>query len=160
MLAEYLKINYSKFPTIQKQPLGAIDEEIAKKEGMARAIGLMRPFRPEIDGIVILPGALLLVEAKVWNVVNGLAKLPLYASLVPYTPELKQHRHLHIIMELVVGWTYDNLEIMARDAGVRVRVYCPPWLEKVKDEMHNYWTSDYRRAREDKLKMREHFGIE
>jgi hypothetical protein len=63
-------------------------------------------------------------------------------------------------MELVVGWTNPNLEIMARDAGVTVRVFCPDWLGKVVEEQHRYWTSDYRREREEKLKRRELFGVE
>jgi hypothetical protein len=160
MVAEYLKENYSKYSFITKQPLGRIPEELAAKEGYKRAVGLMRPFRPEVDAVVMLPGALLVVEAKVWNIVNGLAKLPLYKSLVPHTPELKQYHHLPIIMELVVGWTNPNLEIMARDLGVRVRVFCPDWLNEVVEDMHKYWTREYQTARQQKLELREMYGID
>lgn len=160
LVAEYLKENYSKYTFITKQPLGKVPEELMTELGYKRAIGITRPFRPEIDAVVILPGALVLIEAKVWSVINGLAKLPVYKSLVPFTPELKQYSTLPIIMELVVGWTNPNLEIMARDAGVRLRVYCPDWLNEVVQSMHDYWTSDYRRQREEKLKLREYYGIE
>ena len=88
MISEYLKENYSEFSYILNVPLGAVPEDIMRKEGYQRALGLSRPFRPMADAVVILPNYLLLVEAKVWNVVNGLAKLPLYKALVPVTPEL------------------------------------------------------------------------
>jgi hypothetical protein len=160
MVSEYLATTYAKYSCINKQPLGQVSEELMAREGYKRAIGLARPYRPEVDAVVILPGALVLIEAKVWNVVNGLAKLPMYKSLVPHTPELKQYWHLPVLMELVVGWTYPNLEIMARDADVRLRVYCPPWLEEVVASMHDYWTREYRERREEKLKLREFYGID
>jgi len=160
MVAEYLKETYPQYPFINKQPLGKVPEELMTALGYKRAVGMTRPFRPEVDAVVIMPGALILVEAKVWNIVNGLAKLPLYKSLVPFTPELKEYQKLPIVMELVVGWTNPNLEIMARDAGVTVRVFCPSWLGEVVESQHRYWTREYRVEREEKLRMRELFGVE
>lgn len=160
LIAEYLKQTYAKFPYIIKQPLGKVSPELMAAVGFNGALRLSRPSRPEVDAVVILPKYLVLVEAKVWSVVNGLAKLPLYKSLVPYTPDLKQYMPRELIMELVVGWTNDNLEIMARDAGVRVVVFHPPWIEEVTERMHKYWTSDYRVEREAKLRQREALGLE
>lgn len=160
MVSEYLLDQYAQFPTISPVPLGAISDELAAQVGFAKAVGMSRPFRPYADAVVILPNYLLLVEAKVWNVVNGLAKLPLYKSLVPVTPELKQYTGREVLMELVVAWTNSNLEIMAKDAGVRLKVYSPPWLQEVTDRMHNYWTKDYRVERDRKLQMRQTLGLE
>ena len=160
LLAEYLKENYSDFSFIMKQPLGAVPEELLQKEGYKRGMGIIRPFRPEVDAVVILPRYLVLVEAKVWSIVNGLAKLPLYKSLVPVTPELKQYMPRDVIMQLVVGWTNPNLQIMARDIDVEVKVYCPDWLQEVVEDMHKYWTREYQDLRQKKLRMREYFGVE
>ena len=160
MVSEYLLARYSKFTFILAQPLGVVSEELLAKVGYLQAIKQMRPYRPEVDAVVILPRHLLLVEAKVWNIVNGLAKLPLYKSLVPFTPELKEYQAREVLMELVVGWTNENLEIMARDLGVKVVTYSPPWLQQEVDRMHLYWTKEYREQREQKLRLREHFGLE
>ena len=160
LVAEYLKETYSKYTFITACPLGKVPEELMTEFGYKRAFGMSRPYRPSVDAVVLMPGALVLVEAKVWSIVNGLAKLPLYKSLVPFTPELKDYLKLPVIMELVVGWTNDNLEIMARDAGVRVRVYCPDWLKGVVEHYHNYWTKEYRMEREEKLEKRRLFGVE
>ncbi len=160
MVAEYLISQYGKFPTKQAVPLGKVDENLMASEGYQKAILMSRPYRPEVDAIVVLPRYLVLVEAKVWNVVNGLAKLPLYKSLVPFTPELQQYKDKEVLMELVVGLTNDNLAIMARDLGVTVRVYCPDWLNEVVQGMSNYWTKEATLARQNKQQMRELLGLE
>lgn len=160
MVSEYLLSMYPKYQTMQPVPLGAIDTKLQAEVGYSKALGISRPFRPYADALVILPNYLILIEAKVWNVVSGLAKLPLYKSLVPITPELKQYAGREILMELVVGWTNVNLEKMASDAGVRVKIYSPPWLQDVVDHMHNYWTADYRAERQRVLDARTTLGLE
>ncbi len=160
MVAEYLKENYSKYSFITKQPLGKVPEELMTTEGYKRAIGMWRPYRPEVDAVVIMPGALILIEAKVKSVIDGCAKLPLYKSLIPFTPELKAYWKLPIEMELVVAETNPNLEIMARDTGVRLKVYCPDWLQEIINSWNLYWTAEYRHQREEKIKLREYYGIE
>lgn len=160
MLSEYLLANYAKFSYIMDIPLGMIDEKIMATVGYQQAINMARPFRPRADAIVILPRYLVLVEAKVWNTVNGLAKLPLYKSLVPVTPELKQYMPREVIMELVVGAAPSNLSIMADAQDIRLKIFNPPWLLEVVDSMNKYWTPEYQAARQEKLALREHFGLE
>lgn len=160
LVSEYLKNQYGNFPFIEKQPLGRIGDELLTSLGYQKAIAISRPMRPEVDAIVLHPKWLILIEAKVWHVVDGMAKLPLYKSLVPFTPELKEYATRDIIMELVVPWTNPNLEIMARDAGITVKVYCPPWIDEVVARVQNYSTREYRLAREDKLRNRELLGLE
>lgn len=160
LVSEFLLKEYPKFETIRAQPLGRVNDSLLASVGYEKGIKMMRPFRPEVDAVVVLPRHLVIIEAKIWNVINGLAKLPLYKSLVPFTPELQRYMPREIIMELVVGWTNDNLAIMARDLDVRVKVFCPAWIEEVVQKMHQYWTRDYQEARQKKLEMREYFGVE
>ena len=160
MVAEYLKENYSEYSHTTNVALGKVPEELMSKEGYKRAIGMWRPYRPFVDAMVIMPGALILIEAKVKSVIDGCAKLPLYKSLVPFTPELKAYWKLPIIMELVAAETNPNLEIMAREQGVRIKVYCPAWLQEIIDSWNVYWTKEHREQREEKLKLREFYGIE
>ena len=159
MISEYMAAEYGKFTTMTSVPLGKVSNALSAEVGTEKAIGMMRPFRPEVDAIAVLPDYLVLVEAKVWNVVNGLAKLPLYKSLIQFTPELQQYLPRDIIMEIVVGWTNDNLEIMAREAGIKVKLYRPDWLQSVVDDMHKYWTAEYRANREQVLSLREFYGL-
>jgi hypothetical protein len=160
MVSEYLLSAYAQFPTRTAVPLGKVSESLMAFEGYQRAIGLSRPYRPEVDAIVFLPNYLVIIEAKVWQIMFGLAKLPMYKDLVPATPELSEYKNREVIMELVVGWTNDNLEMMAKNAGIRVRVFCPDWLKSVVDGMHMYWTADYARERQRKLEMRQNLGLD
>jgi hypothetical protein len=160
MVAEYVASEYGDLTHMLAVPLGRIPDNIIKDVGYTQAIAFMRPFRLEVDALVVLPRHLVLIEAKVFKTIDGLAKLPLYKSLVPFTPELDQYAGREIIMELVVGWTNPNLEIMARDAGVRLRVYSPDWLAAVVQEYHRYWTKEYRDARNQKLALRTMYGID
>ena len=160
MVSEYLLAKYSQFHSINAVPLGRVDESLMATHGYQRALGLSRPYRPEADAIVILPNYLVLIEAKVWNVVNGLAQLPLYKTLIATTPELQQYLPRDILMEVVVGWTNANLETMARGLGVSVVVYSPPWLANVVDGMHKYWTQEYRQERQRIMDARQLLGLE
>lgn len=160
MINEYAAFAYGDFPYMVHVPLGRIPADVIKDVGYTQAIAFMRPYRLEVDAIVVLPRYLVLIEAKVFKTIDGLAKLPLYKSLVPFTPELAQYTGREVIMELVVGWTNPNLEIMARDAGVRLKVYSPDWLAAVVQEYHQYWTKEYRDARNQKLGLRAYYGID
>lgn len=160
MVSQYLLENYSKFPYTMKVPLGALPESMLKEQGFKWTMGALRPFRLEVDAVIVLPRHLVLVEAKVWKIIDGLAKLPAYKALVPATPELEQYMPREVLMQLVVAWSNQNLAIMARDLDVEVRVFCPDWLREVVDSMHHYWTREYRELREKKIHMREYFGVE
>jgi hypothetical protein len=160
LVAEYLKEHYGNFPHIAKQPLGLVSEELLRTEGYAKGLRMQRPNRPEVDAVVLHPKWLIIIEAKVWHIVDGAAKLPFYKSLVPFTPELKQYKNLPILMELVVPWTNPNLEIMCRDHDIRLVKYCPDWINGVVTRVTEYGTRDYRLAREAKLRDRELLGLE
>ena len=160
MMSEYVASEYKDFPYMLAVPLGRIPDDVIKDVGYTQAIAFMRPYRLEVDAIVVLPRYLILIEAKVFKTIDGLAKLPLYKSLVPFTPELAQYADREVIMELVVGWTNPNLDIMARDAGVRLKVYAPDWLAAVVEDYHKYWTKEYRDARNQKLELRTMYGID
>ena len=160
MIAEYLKEYYSSFSFIMDCPLGKVPEDLQREIGYKRALGLTRPFRPIVDAVVILPRHLLLIEAKVWQVLPGMAKLPFYASLVPFTPELRQYLPRQTLLQLVVGQTNDNLAIMATSHDIAIKVYDPPWLHEVVESMNKYWTKEYREKRDAKIRMREALGLE
>jgi hypothetical protein len=160
LLAEYLKLTYYQYSYIDKVPLGAVSKELMSQVGYQTAIGLSRPMRPEADALVLHPKYLILIEAKVWHIVDGLAKLPLYKSLVPVTPELKTYLDRPVLLELVVPWTNPNLEMMASRAGVAIRIYKPAWINEVVARVQNYSTPEYRQAREEKLRNRELLGLE
>ncbi len=159
-LSSYILSHYAKFPVMYDQGLGAIPDEYLRKYGTAKAIAMYDPTRMHVDAIVLLPRYFLLIEAKVWEVMMGLGKLPIYKSLVPITPELKQYQPREILMELVVARTNDNLEWSAKDNGVKVVLFSTPGAEVAIRDRENYQLPEYRAKREQILKTRESLGLE
>jgi hypothetical protein len=160
LVAEYLINQYPQYTTITAQPVGVVSQELMAEVGYSKAIRMSRPNRPEVDAIVILPRYLLLIEAKVWHIVDGMAKLPLYKSLIPATPELRQYMPREVLMELVVPWTNQNLELMCQAADIRLKVFTPSWINDVVNKVTNYSTREYRLQREERLRNRELLGLE
>ena len=56
MLGEYLQATYPQYTQIRAVPLGVVDPSLMASAGYQKAIGLSRPYRPEADAAVILPG--------------------------------------------------------------------------------------------------------
>ena len=159
-LSSYILSHYAKFPVLYDQGLGAIPDEYLRKYGTAKGIAMYDPTRLHVDAIVLLPRYFLLIEAKVWEVMLGLGKLPIYASLAHITPELKQYQPREVLLELVVARTNDNLETAARSVGVKVVLYSTPEVVTALRDRENYQLPEYRAKREQILKTRESLGLE
>jgi len=137
-------------------PLGPIPEELRKAVGEAKGIKMYRPWRPEVDALVILPGAIDLVEAKIFKYMDGLAKLPIYAELVPVTPELRAWRDLPVRMWLLIPADIEWVKTAAARTGVGISTEAPDFIKQVWEERDKYWTKPYLEARERrKEKLRE-----
>lgn len=136
-------------------PLGPIPEDLKKAVGEARGIKMYRPWRPEVDGLVILPGAIRLIEAKIFKYMDGLSKLPVYRDLVPTTPELQAWRNLPVQMYFLIPTRIDWVLAAAEKNGVMVDTDAPDYIKQAWEERDKYWTRDYvekREARKEKLK--------
>ncbi len=160
LVAEYLKDRYSQYPFISGCPLGVVSEDLLKTVGYAKGLRMQRPNRPEVDALVIHPKYLIMIEGKVWHLVDGLAKLPFYKSLVPATPELKDYAGRDVLMEFVAPWSNPNVEMMAAQAGIHYQIFKPAWIDEVAQRVQLYDTREYRLERESKLRARELLGLE
>jgi len=160
LVAEYLQRKVWPSWYRQRVPLGEALPGAVEEHGLAKALRISRPWRPEVDAVAVEDGRLVVIEAKLLKIVDGLAKLPLYASLVPLTPELREHHQLPIVKRLVAPWTSRTMEAMASSAGVEVVVYAPEWIADYMRDVQNYWTAEYRQAREERRRVREALGVE
>jgi len=141
-------------------PLGPALPGTVKDHGLRKALRISRPWRPEVDAVALVGNHLVLIEAKLLKIVDGLAKLPLYKSLVPTTPELQVLEYDRVIMRLVAPWTSETMEIMASGPGIEIEVFEPEWIVDYMADQHNYWTAEYRAARAEKRRLRESLGVD
>jgi len=135
-------------------PLGPIPEYIKKTAPKEKWIGASRPYRPEVDICRWEKDRVIIIEAKIFKIMDGLSKLPIYKALVGETPELKEHWDKPVEMWLIVCWTAPWLEVAAEKLGIKLIVYKPDWIAKYVEERHKYWTKEYREKR-----IRERYGL-
>lgn len=160
LIAEYIAERFPQERVILGCPLGQAPERLIATLGERKALRVARGLRPEVDALVIKDHQLIMVEAKIQRWVDGIAKLPLYKSLVPTTPELEPYRNYEIEMRLCFPWHSDTIEIAARNLGVILDVYHQPWIDEYLEELGKYWSGEYISAREEKKRMREIFNLE
>ena len=140
-------------------PLGPIPPELKELYGPAKAAKVYRPSRPEVDALVVLPGAILLIEAKIFKYMDGLAKLPVYAALVPKTPELMVFSGRPVIMHLLLPAPIPWVKAAAPDLGVEVYTWAPEWVLRIWEERDRYWTPEAKLRREARKALLRRLGF-
>jgi len=139
-------------------PLGPIPEEVKKAHGETAALKIYRPWRPEVDALIIEPGAVTLVEAKIQKFMDGLSKLPIYKSLIPTTPELKEWKHLPVLMVLLIPEKVDWVLAAAQQQDVQVITEAPQFILDVWKERDKYWTKEAVEERERRKQKLQELG--
>jgi len=159
-VSEYVAKFYPDFPVRFRVPLGAVPKELEKEHGLWKAIRTWRPWRPEVDAIVIRPGELTLIEGKIFKTMDGLSKLPVYASLVPETPELESYRSYKVAMQLLCVHALDWIKQAAKKSGIEVVEWAPTWVEEIWLERDKYWTPEAVSLRERRKEVLRRLGFE
>ena len=159
-VSQYIKEFYPHAEVHLRCPLGPIPEEYKKLYGPAKAARIYRPWRAEVDALVVTPGALILIEAKIQKYMNGLSKLPVYKALLPSTPEFKPMLEtrgilMHLLLPYPIPWVVKAAERM----GVEVIDWVPDWVAEVWEDRDKYWTSEYRLKREERKDLLERLGF-
>lgn len=160
LVAEYLAERVWPLPYKQRVPLGPPLPGLTEEHGEEMAIRMSRPFRLEVDAAYWTNDRLVLVEAKIFRLLDGLAKLPIYRGEVPLSPDLREHHGKRVEMELVAPWTSQDIERRAAAMGIHVVVFAPEWIAQVVADYHLYWTPEYRQARDEKIRLRQLLGVE
>ena len=129
-------------------PLGPIPQESIKQLGYDEAARLWRPWRPEVDAVKFFDDGILLIEAKVFKVQEGVRALRDYGDLVPYTEELRPWFTKPITLRLVVPRTTDIFLEQARVRGIQVDVWVSPEIKARIAEYERYTTPEYQREKQ------------
>lgn len=159
-VSEYVASNYKDFPVMFRVPLGAVPRALEEAMGSEKAARFYRPWRPEVDAIVILPRFLILIEGKIFKVMDGLSKLPIYKSLVPLTPELREYEGREILMQLLCVRPLPWVQQAAAQNDVKIVTWAPDWIIKIWEERDKYWTRTEVLKREERKKVLRGLGFE
>lgn len=159
-IAEYMKHQWPEGNWQLNVELGPIPPEYIQRYGIERAAALFRPTRPRVDAIKWAPEVYYLIEAKIRDIKAGIGDLSYYKSVIPQTPDLPFYDGQPITSRLIVPWMLDWLAPVAAAAGVEVVVFKPDWIDDYVRERQHYFTSEYREARAEKMRLREILGVE
>ncbi len=158
-VSHYIKENYPDAEVRLRCPLGPIPDALKELYGPAKAARVYRPSRPEVDAVVILEDQLILVEAKIFKYMDGLAKLPVYASLMKKTPEFSIFMNRRIVMHLLLPTAIPWVVAAAPDLGVEVKTSAPDWVVQIWEERDSYWTPSSKMRRMERKALLEKLGF-
>ena len=158
-VSAYVKEFYADAEVRLRCPLGPIPRELKELYGPAKAAKYYRPSRPEVDACVILPGAILLIEAKIFKYMDGLAKLPVYKALVPKTAELAVFEKRPVLMHLLIPAPIPWVKVAAAEFGVEVYTWAPDWVLDIWEERDKYWLPEARMLREARKELLKKLGF-
>ena len=159
-VAEYCVVHYPRYSVRYRCPLGPIREDLVEMYGAKMATALSRPIRPEVDALVIKPDQLILIEAKIFKYMDGLAKLPLYKAMIKETPELKEYAKLPVYMQLIIPTHIPWVEAYAREANVEIIVWAPAWVLEIWRQRDLYWQKPAVELREWRKEILTRLGYE
>lgn len=136
MISEWLAQNYPDVTYQLRVRLGRIEPRLSGafvSDEEARMLGV---FRRWADAIIYLPDRLILVEAAIRPEPGDISKLELYERLIPNTPELAAVAHLPVEKILLYALPDELLLTLAREHGIKVQYYRPPWIEEYLKELY------------------------
>jgi len=157
-VSEYVTSNYPAAEIRLRVPLGPFVAGLAEQMGADKARRVSRPWRPEVDAVVVLKDRLILIEGKIFKTMDGLSKLPVYRDLVSTTPELEQFKEREIEMQLLIVRPLSWVLTAAEKAGVKVVEWAPPWIVTIWEERDKYWAPEAVAAREERKKVLRKLG--
>lgn len=158
-VSEYMATTFPKAEVRFRVPLGGVPKDLEKDYGLFKALRVYRPSRPEVDAAARWTNKTILVEAKIFKYMDGLAKLPVYKSLLPTTPELK-HWPTDVIMELLIPAPITWVKSAALEMGVKVvDSFVPEYIKQAWDERDKYWTKEAIELREERKRKLQELGI-
>lgn len=135
LIAEYLAAKHPNARVILQPRLGAVAPQGAPPNASASELRMLGVWRRYPDAVVIYPTRVIIIEAALKPDPGKLALLELYARLFPLTTEFEEYRHLPVDTLLV--WAIEDAVIsqMARERGIRVDVFQPPWVVEWLDSL-------------------------
>lgn len=158
-VAEYIVANYPKDEARYRVPLGEIPKSIIDQFGESKAAKAFRPWRPEVDAVVIQTNKLILIEGKIFKAMDGLAKLPVYAGLVPSTPELQAHvakpREMQLLVVRALPWVLNA----ATNNNVKIIEWAPTWVVQIWEERDKYWAPENVAKRDQRKQKLQEMGF-
>lgn len=141
-------------------PLGPIPAQVVREMGYEAGATFYRPWRPEVDAVHFSDAGLILLEGKVFRVLDALAKLRWYGELVANTEELRPWWGKDVQLRLVTVRVTNIVLELAKASGVVIDVYQTPEAVAKAEWYERYWTREYQLAKQVRDQRRRELGLD
>ena len=146
LVADFVSAFYPDDRAIFNLRVGGINPLITDQDLTEGELALIGSHRRYADAVVIRERDLVLIEGYILPTLGKVSQILGYRALVPLTPELGAFASMPITA-IIVGPIEDQfMARLARESGIQVRVYRPPWIE----EFLNGLSTRHRRVRLDR----------
>lgn len=146
LVADFVSAFYPDDRAIFNLRVGGINPLITDQDLTEGELALIGSHRRYADAVVIRDRDLVLIEGYILPTLGKVSQILGYRALLPLTPELGAFASLPITA-IIVGPIEDQfMARLARESGIQVRVYRPPWIE----EFLNGLSTRHRRVRLDR----------
>ena len=146
LVADFVAEFYPDDRAIFNIRVGGINPVITDQDLSPAELAILGVHRRYADAIVIRERDLVLIEGYILPSLGKISQILGYRALLPLTPELGTFASMPITA-IIVGPIEDQfMARLARESGIQVRVYRPPWIE----EFLNGLSTRHRRVRLDR----------
>lgn len=130
LLGEWLAKRWGHRTTRQRVRVGSIPPQLELPHLSPDDLRMVGVWRRWVDAIVIDPPRVHIIEAGIIAAPGDVSQLELYIRLFPQTPELREYAHLELCGRLLWAVPDPVVADMARERGLAVEVFSPPWIGK------------------------------
>ena len=159
-IAEFMAETFRPDGYMLNVPLGEIPKELVELYGINGAAAIFRPSRRRIDAVAWTMHKYILIEAKIRDPLEGLGRLNTYYNMAKRTPDLPEYHGQEFEKWLVVPFSLNWIIQAAHDDNIKLVVFWRDWIADYVKERQNYFTKEYREARDEKQQIRKVFGVE
>ena len=136
MVAEYVRSAYPDASLWMRLRLGTLIPDHPRPDMTPEEEKMSGVFRRWADAVVVTGSELIVIEGSMRSETGKPSQLAIYGLLVPHTPDLKEHLHLRLVLEMVVAIEDPVVSAYARKQGIRTTVYEPDWLPLWRAQLH------------------------
>lgn len=136
MVAEYVRDTYPDAIVFMRLRLGTLQPDGPDRGYSQEELQTLGVFRRWADAVVVTPAEVVLIEVSIRSDTGDPSKLVIYGRLARHTPELQEYLDRPLVLELVVAVEDPVVTQLAREFGIRTRVYPPPWLPEYLSNLH------------------------
>lgn len=130
LVADFVAEFYPNGRAIFNLRVGGINPVITDQDLTEGELALIGAHRRYADAVIIQERELILIEGYILPTLGKVSQILGYRALLPFTPELDSFASLPITA-IIVGPIEDQfMARLAREQGILVRVYRPPWVEE------------------------------